>query len=456
MELKVVQKQAQVLSPMMIQSMEILQMGAQELAEFVEKTLQENPVLEAEDHKEHNREEFADLRRKLEWLQSSDRQNHAYYQQDDEDAPLADLGVVEDEERSLYGHLLFQLRGLKLESGVREGAVFLAESLDRSGWLDEDLPALAEAARLPLPVMEQALEVLQSLDPAGVGARGLNECLCIQLRRKYPRDNLALRVVQECLEPLARNQYGLIARTLRADAAAVRAACDRIRGLDPRPGAGFAGREETSYVTPDLIVSWQYDHFEVQPCRTGIPTLSLSGYYTRMLKESGEQEVQDYLSDKVRQAKWVMHSIEQRQSTLLACARCILELQEEFFRRGPGHLVPMTLADVAGRVGVHESTVSRALKDKYLQCDRGTYPLTYFFSRKLGESGSGDATPDRAKALLRRLIDGEDKARPLSDQKLCERMEREGCPISRRTVAKYREELGIPSTAGRKRYEQMP
>lgn len=449
MELNLVQKQTQTLSPLMMQSMEVLQMGTQELMEFVDKTLQENPVLEREDRFDSGEEDGELLRRKLEWLESNDRQNRTYYQQDDEDRPLENYGVDQGEEETLYAHILFQIRGMELDPAIRESVIFLAESLDRSGWLDESLEVLAEDSGLPMADLEEGLRHLQSLEPAGVGARNLSECLCIQLRRLYPRDLLALRIAQECLEPLARNQYGLIARRVGADAQKVRTACDRIRTLNPRPGAGFAGREAPHYITPDLRVVWEYDHFEVYPNDQCFPELSLSGYYTRMLRECGEQEVQNYLSDKVRQAKWVMRSIEQRRSTLLSCAKCILKFQEEFFRQGPGHLLPLALSDVAEVVGVHESTVSRAVKDKYLQCDKGLYPLSYFFSRKLGEGGEG-MSPDTAKALLRRLIDEEDKHKPLSDQHLCELMTEEGCQISRRTVAKYREEMNIPCTSGRK------
>ena len=194
------------------------------------------------------------------------------------------------------------------------------------------------------------------------------------------------------------------------------------------------------------------DHFEILTNDYFFPSLNVSSYYCRMLKDSEDSEVKDYLMGKVRQAKWVVRSIEQRRSTLLQCAEHILELQEDFFRHGPGHLRPMSLADIAQRVGVHESTVSRTVKDKYIQCASGVYPLSYFFSRSLG--GSADAaSPDAAKALLKKLIAGEDKKKPLSDQKLCELMSREGCELSRRTVAKYRDELGIPSTTGRKQYE---
>ena len=186
------------------------------------------------------------------------------------------------------------------------------------------------------------------------------------------------------------------------------------------------------------------------------PTLNVSSYYCRMLRDSKDDEVKDYLVNKVRQAKWVVRSIEQRRSTLMQCAEVMLDLQEDFFRHGPGHLKPMSLADIAQRVGVHESTVSRTVKDKYLQCSSGVYPLSYFFSRSLGGGVVGArATPllHTAKAMLKKLITEEDKHKPLSDQKLCELMAKDGCEISRRTVAKYRDELGIPSTTGRKQYE---
>ena len=198
------------------------------------------------------------------------------------------------------------------------------------------------------------------------------------------------------------------------------------------------------------------DHFEVLANDYFFPSLHMSGYYQQLMKDTEDQEVKDYLTSKVRQAKWVVRSIEQRRSTLLSCAQCILELQEPFFRKGPGHLSPMSLADVAQRLEVHESTVSRAIRDKYLQCSMGVYPLSYFFSRSLGGSGDGEegASPEAAKILLRKLVEEEDKAHPLSDQKLSQLMGEQGCVISRRTVAKYRDELGIPSTTGRRQYEK--
>ena len=455
MELHMEQKQTQTLSPQMMQSMEILQMGSQELLEYIEDVVQENPVLEPEEH--HDRQdEISLLRRKLEWLESTDPQNRYYHQQDTEEDtdPLSNYGSVTDEDENLYHYVLSQVKILGLEGEVERAAAFLVESLNQNGWLDEPLETLAAESGLPLSLMEQALEVVQSLEPAGVAARSLSECLCLQLVRRRPVNELALRIAQAHLEALSKNRYVLMARELDSTQEEVREACELIRSLNPRPGTGFASREHLTYITPDVIVVSFPDHFELLTNDYFFPTLNISGYYSRLLKESEDQEVKDYLSGKVRQAKWVVRSIDQRRSTLMTCASCILELQEAFFRNGPGHLRPLSLADVAQQMGVHESTVSRAVKDKYIQCSQGVYPLSYFFSRGLGDRTGGDASsPDFAKALLKTLIAGEDRHKPLSDQKLCALMAQKGCELSRRTVAKYRDELGIPSTTGRRQYE---
>ena len=461
MELSMSMKQTQTLSPQMMQSMEILQMGSQELLEYIQDQVQENPVLEMEE-KYGKGDDTAVLQRKLEWLESTDAQNRYYHQQDTEDDekdPISNYGTVDEREENLYLFVLSQLEVMDLEPELLPVGRFLVESLNQNGWLDESVEDLAEELGKPVEEVEKALAAVQSLEPAGVGARNLSECLVLQLQRRHEDSELAIRIARDYLDPLSKSRYGLIAKSLGVCQEEVRTACDLIRTLNPRPGGGFAARENLVYINPDLFVVNFPDHFELLTNDYFFPDLNISGYYCRMLKSTEDNEVKDYLMGKVRQAKWVVHSIEQRRSTLLRCAECILELQEEFFRRGPGHLKPMCLADIAQKVGVHESTVSRTVRDKYLQCASGVYPLSYFFSRSLGAPAARPGTeentssPDFAKALLKKLIGGEDKHKPLSDQKLCERMAREGCELSRRTVAKYRDELGIPSTTGRKQYE---
>ena len=461
MELSMSMKQTQTLSPQMMQSMEILQMGSQELLEYIQDQVQENPVLEMEE-KYGKGDDTAVLQRKLEWLESTDAQNRYYHQQDTEDDekdPISNYGTVDEREENLYLYVLSQLEVMDLEPELLPVGRFLVESLNQNGWLDESVEDLAEELGKPVEEVEKALAAVQSLEPAGVGARNLSECLVLQLQRRHEDSELAIRIARDYLDPLSKSRYGLIAKSLGVCQEEVRTACDLIRTLNPRPGGGFAARENLVYINPDLFVVNFPDHFELLTNDYFFPDLNISGYYCRMLKSTEDNEVKDYLMGKVRQAKWVVHSIEQRRSTLLRCAECILELQEEFFRRGPGHLKPMCLADIAQKVGVHESTVSRTVRDKYLQCASGVYPLSYFFSRSLGAPAARPGTeentssPDFAKALLKKLIGGEDKHKPLSDQKLCERMAREGCELSRRTVAKDRDELGIPSTTGRKQYE---
>lgn len=451
MDLNLTLKQTQTLSPQMLQSMEILQMGSQELLEYIQEQVQENPVLEL-DSPPQPESENAVLRRKLEWLESTDAQNRHYHRQDaDSDAldPISNYGNTEEED--LYRYVASQLEALDLPPALRGDAILLVESLDRNGWLDEPLTTLASEWDRPVEALEKALALVQTLEPAGVGARDLSECLVLQLTRRHGSP-LALRIAAHYLEEVGKSHYGAIAKATGESAEAVRLACDEIRALDPRPGSGFAARENLIYINPDLIVVNFPDHFELLTNDYFFPTLSVSTYYCRLLQESDDPQVQTYLTNKVRQAKWVTKSIEQRRGTLLKCAQEILDLQEDFFRRGRGHLRPMSLADIAARVGLHESTVSRAIRDKYIQCTHGVYPLGYFFSRGLSaQAGQEGASPDQAKSLLKALIDGEDKAKPLSDQKLCQMMEAQGCPISRRTVAKYRDELRIPCTTARRR-----
>lgn len=452
MELDLTQRQGQTISPQMIQSTAVLQMASQELVEYLETVLQENPVLEMEER--HSDGEAADeLRRKLEWLEANDPQNREYHWQDSQadTDPLRSCGVAEREEESLYHHLQAQLSAMDLDADTAACARLLAASLDQNGWLDEELSVIAVESGQTVEAMERALAVVQSLEPAGVAARGLAECLRIQLLRQDPVDELAVRIVEGHLEALSKSRYGLIARALGAEQDEVLRSCRAIRSLDPRPGSRYAAVQSPDYITPDVIVTDLAGHFELVHNDRVSPTLNISPYYVRMLKESDDEQVKDYLANKLRQAKWTMRAVDQRKATLTVCVRCILELQEEFFRQDRGCLKPMSLADVARRVGLHESTVSRAVNGKYLQCSKGTYPLSYFFSRRLcaGEEG-GEVSADGAKALLKELIAQEDRRKPLSDQKLCERMAAAGCILSRRTVAKYRDELGIPGTSARR------
>jgi len=443
-------KQTQNLSPQMMQSMQILQMGSQELLEYIEETMQENPVLESESV-EKGGEDMSLLRRKLDWLASTDVQNSWYHRQDAADGqdPMDALAANPLEE-SLYYYLRSQVRMEELTCELAHALDYLMNALDPNGWLDESDADLAVHLGVSPETVKEAVALLQSLEPAGVGAHDLRECLLIQLDRRGEH-GLARVIAEKYLEAMSRDHYNLISRETGAGRSEVQAACDLIRTLNPRPASGFSDRVHLPYITPDLVVVSFEDHFEILTNDSYLPTLRMSGYYSRLYKETADPQVKEYLNSKLRQARWVMYGVEQRRTTLMRCARCIVDRQELFFRCGPGHLQPMLLSDAATELEVHESTVSRAIRDKYIQCAHGIFPMGYFFSRELGDKGAGN-TAEGARALLRSLIDGEDKTKPLSDQRLSELMTEKGVEISRRTVAKYRDELGIPSTAGRKTF----
>lgn len=460
MDININLKHTQNISPQMVQSMEILQMGSQELLKYIRELVQENPVVDLEEQI-GVKDEFSALSRKLKWLESTDVQN-SYYKpsdQDEEDNPLDNYGGETCNREDLYSFVTSQLQIGNMNPAFRSAAVFIIESLTPTGYFEDSLEIVARVTGCTESTAAQALKLVQSLEPVGIGARNLSECLCLQLQSLDDADHLAIRIASDYLEALARNRYAFLARELKASQNEVRAACERIRALNPKPGTGFSTRENIIYITPDVNVVKVQDYFEIHTEDYCFPSITLSSYYSDLIKSTDNNEVKDYLVNKMHQANWVINSIKQRHSTLVACAECIVQLQEEFFSERNGHLVPMTLGDVARQLDVHESTVSRAIRDKYLRCSKGVFPLSYFFSRGLGKKTSQLDTdelctsPDAVKALISELIGGEDKRHPLSDQKICELLEERSADISRRTVAKYRCELGIPCASVRKQYE---
>lgn len=445
MDLSLELKQRQQLSPKMIQAMEILQMGTLELQEHVENVLLENPVLELES--EFLRPEHSELVRKLSWLTASERQTQWYHQEDAKD--LMEL-IAAPPEETLYDHLRSQLDFTQFPARLAFAIECVLSGLNTNGYLDESTSELSARCGQPLCIVTQAEHIVQSLDPAGVGARTLSECLRLQLTR-IGGSSLALRIVEHHLEDMAKKQYRSIAQLTGASREEVLHACQKICSLDPRPGSAYAPREAPGYIIPDLLVTEECGQLTVTPGDDFLPVLKVSTYYETLMSSSDDPEVRDYLSKKVRQAQWLITNIEQRKTTILNCARIIVNKQERFFRSGNvSQLGPLTMASVALELGVHESTVSRAIRGKYVQCIRGVFPLSRFFSRAL-PAGSGTATPDMAKALLQDLIHKEDKQYPLSDQNLCDIMAEEGVNLSRRTVAKYRSELGISSAPRRRK-----
>lgn len=447
------QSQIQKLSQQQLQSIELLQLSAMELEAYIQNLAQENPIVEPDEPQAPPVETGAqdELLSRLRWLEDNDRQNQFYQAVSDEELdPLTWVGTDGGLEETLLSFLSRQLEQLKLDGDTVQLVRYLIFCLDDDGYLRVPLPELADNAGIPLSRLEQALSILRGLEPAGIGAHDLSQCLALQLER-IQETGPALAIVRDHLDLLAKHRYRAIAAKLDVTQDQVLKAERMIQELDPRPGAVFQRSEQVAYIQPDIFVEEVDGRFVARTRRGERPPFHINGYYRQLLAQSGDREVRDYLNAKLRQAESVLWAVGQRKSTLLRCAQAVVDHQHEFFRSGPMGLSPLRMADVAQELGLHESTVSRAVREKYLQCSRGVYPLGYFFSRRAtAEEEPGGLGGAAARALLRRLIDGEDKSKPLSDQKLCERMAREGCPISRRTVAKYREEMRLPDASGRK------
>ena len=447
------QLQVQKLTQQQLQSVELLQLSTLELEHYIQELALENPMVEPEERAAAAPDRGEELVNRLHWLEDNDRQNHFYQSMSEEELdPLARVGTEGGLEETLQRFVLRQIDRLPLDRSTARCVQCLACFLEDDGYLRVGLEEISKNTRIPVKQLEQGLDILQSLDPPGVGAETLSQCLVLQLERRR-EVGPALAVARDCLELLAKRRYRAIGEKLGLTLAQVQQAEERIQQLEPRPGMMFQRPEQVAYIQPDVFVEEQDGHFVARVRQRERPMFRINSYYRDLLKQSSDREVREYLGGKLHQAEHVLWAIGQRESTLQRCAQVIVERQNEFFWRGPMALMPLRLVDVAQEVGIHESTVSRAVREKYLQCQRGVYPLSYFFSRRAaGEEQASSMGAAAARELLRRLIEEEDKTCPLSDQKLCERMAQEGCPLSRRTVAKYRDELNIPGASGRRRY----
>lgn len=363
-------------------------------------------------------------------------------------APCRTGGAADRETESLSAFLCDQLERRRLPKPLLALTRYLAELVDEEGRLSqEDLDGVAEL-KIPQALTQQALETLQSLDPAGVGAGPCRSaCCCSWPGRMLPPPWIWRSSAASCRTWARSITASLPGNSIPRQRRSGRRK-KRISALDPCPGRSFQPAEPTLYVRPDLFIAELDGKLQVILNDYYLPRVSISQYYVRLLKESDEPETRAYLQQKMQQAKWLLNSLERRGSTLRQCAEAILETQRAFFAGQTTELVPMTMVTLAERLHLHPSTVSRATREKYLQCRQGTYPLRYFFSRALGEQGPSQQT---VKLRLLELIRQEDHSRPLSDQKLAELLAEQGIRIARRTVAKYRTELRLGSAAARKR-----
>lgn len=432
------------LTPQLLQSMKLLQMNSQELLKYLGEMAEENPLLEHDEAAERAKEkEFESLQQKLSWLDCG----YGYGSSSHGSDMAFPSGSVEPETESLSSFLKDQLTRLRLPKALHALCLYMVELLDDDGyWEDEDFQSLS-TLKIPSDLIDQAVKTIQRLDPAGIGARNLSECLLLQLERVGDVPLYVRGIITDHLEALGRHQYSAIARTLDIPVADVKAAEKLIASLHPRPGQIFSSNETPIYIRPDVFIVELDGQLKVILNEYYLPRLSISRYYVGLLQEDAEAETQDYLRQKLTQAKWLINSLERRNSTLMRCAEEILSVQHSFFDNSSPFLSPMTLSSLAQTLGLHTSTVSRAIRGKYVQCRQGLFPIKHFFTRAMGTS---DLSTHDARQLLLSLIAQEDHNNPYSDQKLADLLQEKGYRIARRTVAKYREALGVPPSGLRK------
>lgn len=439
--------QTQKLSEKMIQSLQILQMNTQELEEYLKEKELENPLIELEEHSKWS-EEKPNFQKKLEWIAKSDEQNRVYYEDEQEEQKQEREFAAEETELSKYVFSqLVPISKTQLDSEIYE---FLVYSLDERGYLIETAKELAEKFSMPVEKMEGYINKLKKCDPAGVGAKDLRECLLLQLERRENKNEIIDKVVKDYLVKVGKNQIPQIAKALKISIDEVVRACEEIRKLNPKPAQGFASRTHLKYLVPDVTVVKFKGYFEILLDETSSYSRTFSTYYLNLMKEDGASEVKEYLQEKYKQAQWIFQCVDSRRETMMKICRILVEEQKEFFEKGTVYLRPLRMRELAEKAGIHESTVSRAIKEKYLQCSWGIFPMNYFFAQSV--SVKENQTKDAVKKELQRIIEQEDKTRPLSDQKIVEKMQEEGICISRRTVAKYRGQMGIADAGGRKVY----
>jgi RNA polymerase sigma-54 factor len=503
-----------VMTPQLQQAIKLLQLNRLELVNLVQQELQENPVLEESDIEEETQAEREDATPEeidrdedsatigddqageaaeggaVEELGSLDefpvdREASPTNADGDDPAPtdaetiadvewesylesnpltaLGNRGLSDDDRPSIEAtyarrpslgeHLEWQLQVTDLAPRGIEIASWIIGNIDDRGFLRSTIEELARQAGAEEAEVEKVLKAIQSLDPVGVAARDLRECLMLQLKAKRIRDPLVLVIVDEHLDLLQKRDFRSLTRLTGATLREVAAAAEVVGKLEPRPGRGFGG-DDPVYITPDIYVYKIGDEFHVLLNEDGLPKLKINSTYRNVLSREGskdlERETKNYVQDKVRSAMWLIKSIHQRQRTIYKVMQSIIRFQLEFFEHGVSHLKPLNLRDVADDIEMHESTVSRVTTNKYVHTPQGILELKYFFNSSIGRVNGDAMASESVKERIRKVIVAEDPMRPMSDQRIAEMLNAANIDIARRTVTKYREAMNILSSTKRR------
>lgn len=459
-----------VLTPQLRQAIHLLQLSAHELEAELTAAVESNPLLDWAEPEPMHASSTNDGDRQRDdgssvtvapgedpppWARGEEPWQQRAGRASDGDEDEGDAAERVAEPQTLRDHLQWQLHLTHLSVRDRRIGAALIDSIDDDGYLRESLEALCEALRPDVVTCAETLTVLHQLqcfDPAGVGARDLGECLALQLTPlpgDTPGKAIALRIAAGPINRLPKIGVEGIAAELQCAVEEVAVALQLLRSLDPRPGAQIGAMPADTYITPDCVIWRQQGVWRVALASGGAPRLTIHRGYEQMIGHAGPND--GYLRGRLQEARWLLRNIEARGETLLKVARCLIREQSGFLEFGAQALRPLTLREVAGEVGLHESTVSRAIARKYVRTPRGTVALRSFFASGIDSDGGGETSSIAIQSMLRRMIDHENPRKPLSDARLAETLKAAGVPVARRTVAKYREAMGIASSQERVR-----
>ncbi|MEH7223564.1 RNA polymerase factor sigma-54 [Bacillus sp. JJ1566] len=421
-----------VMTKELTQAITLLQYSSLDLTKFLEEQTLENPLIDVK---------TTDFGRSKKTKITKDTYTN----------PIDYIGK---KETTLYEHLLTQLSYMRLTNRKKQTLEYIVQLLDTNGYLYFSAEEIAKDLNTNTETIEQAILMIQSLDPIGVGARSLQECLLLQLKALTNRNHLAETIIQDQFERFAEKSWKDIAKDLNVKLFDIQQVFDFIQTLQPRPGAAFQGGE-AHYIVPDFDIQVEDDVVTMHMQDSYLPKVSLNLQYYQHFLEEKDSKTKSYLQEKVDQCQWIMRSLEQRKITLQNVMSEIINRQLDFFTKGPAHLKPLIMSDVADALEIHESTVSRAVKDKFVQTPFGIFEMKHFFSRNIQTTGEGDTSSTHVKNVIKQMIEEENKQKPLSDQEIVSILEdKHGILVSRRTIAKYRDQLKIPSSTKRKRYSR--
>jgi RNA polymerase sigma-54 factor len=473
--------QSLVMTPQLQQAIKLLQLSQLELVASVQAELEQNPVLEevVEGEDEPLRDNVAEAAAEAVPEQTTEQEAHSgdgaleaaadkladidwqSYAEAYPQTSYAGSGGGEEERRSfdatatkresLQDHLTWQLQLSSMPQEDQLAASWVIGNLDENGYLQSPADEIARQSGAPIERVEAAIARIQHLDPPGIAARDLRECLLLQLDALRIKDPLVRLLVSDYLGPLQKREFKALVRDTGATIEAIAVAATVIGNLEPRPGRAFGG-EDPIYIVPDIYVHKVGDDYHVVLNEDGLPKLKLNALYRDVLAKSRDvaKDTREYVQERVRSALWLIKSIHQRQRTIYKVMESIVRFQREFFDRGIAYLKPLNLRDVADDIGMHESTVSRVTTNKYCHTPQGIFELKYFFNSSINRVDGDAIASESVKERIRKLISAEDPRNPLSDQRIAEILKGTNIDIARRTVTKYREAMNILSSTQRR------